>query len=305
MTHAEAEPALIALEHEVREALRTGEVSNLSILGYGEISAVLAFDGADGASVAKRLPRFPSQAAFEAYAALFAEYLDTLRTAGVHVLDSKLSAIPNLEHRDGGVIAYCVQPCLAPESLLVEGLRSASEVDAKEILRTLTETIRGAVSRRVGLDGQCSNWVMKQGTIRYLDVTTPLLRDAAGRERLDTELFLASLPWALRPAVRAFLLRSILDKYYEPRGVILDLAGNLLKEGLERQLVWALEVSNGLATDEERGPITPEEARAYYQDDARTWALLQRLRRVDRAWQRKVRRRSYPFLLPGAIERYV
>jgi len=87
--------------------------------------------------------------------------------------------------------------------------------------------------------------------------------------------------------------------------VILDLAGNLLKEGLERQLVWALEVSNGLATDEERGPITPEEARAYYQDDARTWALLQRLRRVDRAWQRKVRRRSYPFLLPGAIERYV
>ena len=29
------------------------------------------------------------------------------------------------------------------------------------------------------------------------------------------------------------------------------------------------------------------------------WALLQRLRRCDRWWQRRVRRRPYPFLLPG------
>ena len=33
--------------------------------------------------------------------------------------------------------------------------------------------------------------------------------------------------------------------------------------------------------------------------------LLQRLRRLDRAWQRRVRRRVYPFLLPGRIERHV
>jgi hypothetical protein len=33
------------------------------------------------------------------------------------------------------------------------------------------------------------------------------------------------------------------------------------------------------------------------------WALLQILRRVDRSWQRGVRRRSYPFLLPGRIAR--
>jgi hypothetical protein len=35
------------------------------------------------------------------------------------------------------------------------------------------------------------------------------------------------------------------------------------------------------------------------------WALLQRARRVDRAWQRHVRRRPYPFLLPGPVDRGV
>jgi hypothetical protein len=35
------------------------------------------------------------------------------------------------------------------------------------------------------------------------------------------------------------------------------------------------------------------------------YALIQRLRRLDRAWQRRVRRRPYPFLLPGPVARHV
>ena len=50
-------------------------------------------------------------------------------------------------------------------------------------------------------------------------------------------------------------------------------------------------------------PLTGEEARRYYRRDAMMWALLQRLRRADRWWQRRIRRRRYPFLLPGRIER--
>ena len=63
-------------------------------------------------------------------------------------------------------------------------------------------------------------------------------------EALDTELFLASLPWALRGLVRFFLVRSILDKYYRPREVVRDLLANLVKEGISDRLSIASEVVN-------------------------------------------------------------
>jgi uncharacterized protein (DUF2236 family) len=107
------------------------------------------------------------------------------------------------------------------------------------------------------------------------------------------------VPWALRGAVRRFALGAILDKYYDRRGALLDLAGNLHKERLAQLLPEVLEAANRVVEP----PITDEEAERYYRDDARMWELLQRLRRADRWWQRTVRRRRYPFLLPGSIAR--
>ena len=49
--------------------------------------------------------------------------------------------------------------------------------------------------------------------------------------------------------------------------------------------------------------ISEEEVRRYYRSDARLWEALLRLRRLDRAWCRHVRRRTYPFLLPAKVER--
>jgi hypothetical protein len=128
-----------------------------------------------------------------------------------------------------------------------------------------------------------------------------MMRDERGTERLDTDLFLASLPWALRAVVRRFMLGSILDKYYSPRGVLVDLLGNLIKEGFPEHLPLGVEVVNRMIED----PVDAAEVQRYYREDAAMWALLQRLRRLDRGWQRHVRRRQYPFLLPGKVERHV
>ena len=57
------------------------------------------------------------------------------------------------------------------------------------------------------------------------------------------------------------------------------------------------------AGDRLEPPLTVEQVRADYRSDARTWALLQSVRRADRAWQHRVRRRTYPFLLPARIDR--
>jgi hypothetical protein len=159
--------------------------------------------------------------------------------------------------------------------------------------------VLGVVDERVGLDAQLSNWAVSDGRLTYFDVTTPLLRRADGSEALDTGVFLASLPWMLRAPVRRFVLADIMERYHDPRTVVLDLAANLVKEQLDDRIGPVL----AAVGDRVDPALTEAEVRADYRSDARTWSLLQSLRRADRSWQQRVRRRTYPFLLPARIER--
>jgi hypothetical protein len=152
---------------------------------------------------------------------------------------------------------------------------------------------------RVGLDAQLSNWAVAEGGLVYIDVTTPLVRGGDGRNELDTDLFLASLPWLLRGAVKRFVIPDVIERYHQPRTVILDLAANLLKEHLAPHIPAVL----AAAGDRIEPPLLEAEVRADYRSDARTWAAIQAMRRADRLWQRRVRRRPYPFLLPDRIDR--
>jgi hypothetical protein len=297
MCSAEAAPvaveALEALDQLLVHALETGDVSQLSLLGYGEISCVLAVDAT---RAAKPLPPFRDAAAVERYRRTFRAYLEGLTQRGIPPLPSTLHVV----ERPGGLpVVWCVQPRLSGEALLPNVLRLRPEAEGGALFEEVVDRLHGAVDGTFGVDGQLSNWALMDGELRYLDVTTPMMRDATGAEMLDTSLFLASLPALLRPAVRRFALRSILDKYYDPRGVLLDLLGNLLKERLDPLLPPFLEQANRRVT----APITVTEVRRYYAADARLWSLMQRLRRIDRQWQTRVRRRPYPFLLPGRIER--
>ena len=226
----------------------------------------------------------------------FSMRLIRLASAGVAVLESRLEA---LEMPDGSLVAYCIQPALDPGEILPRYLGQCPAAEAGRICDTILDRVARLVTPALGFDGQPSNWAVKGGEPCYLDVTTPLMRDAQGRERLNLDLFLASLPWALQGLVRRFLLGEILGKYYQPRGVALDFLGNLHKEGLARLLPDFLARANARFSP----AISRDEVDRYYAGDARTWSLLQRLRRWDRAWQRRVRRRTYPFLLPGPIDR--
>ncbi|MCZ7529012.1 MAG: DUF6206 family protein [Acidimicrobiia bacterium] len=250
-------------------------------------------------------PRFADRAAFDRYAELLDDYLDALRSVGVEPVSSELVPVPVPVPVDvgggvggglDGLIAYCVQPAFDPSWLATNVLcEPGSDVFLAEIVDTTVRTI----GPRLGLDAQVSNWARVDDRLVYLDVTTPLMRSDDGSERLDTGIFLASLPWAMRGVVRRFLLSEILSHYYDARAALLDLAGNLVKERLDTHIPSAVALANAYVEP----TITEHEARAYYRSDARTWGLLQRIRRVDRGWQKNVRRRVYPFLLPGRIER--
>jgi hypothetical protein len=157
----------------------------------------------------------------------------------------------------------------------------------------------GTVDERTGLDAQISNWSMVDGAAQYLDVTTPILRDDSGRLELDVGVLVASYPWALRPALRRFAAPPIAAAYCDPRTVLLDLAANLHKERLTVWIPAVLEAANR----ELSVPLDAGEVDGYYRSNARLWEVMLRLRQADRWWQRRVRRRSYPFLLPGPTSR--
>ena len=284
--------SLAELDQVVQRALVTGDQTGLEVLGYGEISLVVVLDTPEGRFACKRLPLFEDQASFDRYAEVFGKYVTALRAAGINVLASELIQVPDAIP----VVAYCVQPILHAASL---GVPIARGPDAQMFVEAVVDVTAKTIARTVGLDAQISNWALVDGDVMYLDVTTPLLRDDSGAEQLDLELYVASLPWLMRAPVRRFLLDDILRTYYSQRGALLDLVGNLLKERLDDVVPQAIAAANVHVNPD----ITIDEVRSNYRRDALMWGLLQRLRLIDRGWQRYVRRRTYPFLLPPRIER--
>ncbi len=290
------------LELDVSDALQRADPSDLDVLGFGEISVVLRTKTDDGEFVAKRLPPFKSQAILDRYQHNLETYLGELAGHSVHVIPTSLTALPQAE---GSITVYCIQPLRAAERIGPAWLRTASEDAGTAMFERLIDTMIRAIDDKLGLDSQLANWIIEDDdNLSYLDVTTPLMKDESGKTTLDLELFMASLPWALRAPARRFAIDEAIDNFHHPRTAVIDLAANLNKEGLENWIPTVLEIANEkLSADSNHIQLTTEEIAKYYKQDAMTWAFMQRIRRADRVWQRKVRRRTYPFLLPGKINR--
>jgi hypothetical protein len=284
------------LDSLVERSLVSGEESDLPVLGYGEISLVLCWPAESPQFACKRLPVFLSKERFDAYRQTLDAYLTALEAAGVRVVDTEMRAV---ERPDSTVAGYVVQTILPRDALAPELLRRADPEVGHPLVEELVATAAGAVTPRLGLDAQLANWVWDERGLTYIDVSTPLIWSQDGRPRLDLELIAQAFPGILRWPLRRFVAPGILDTYRDLRKVFLDVTGNLLKERLDRWLPVFLDRLNRHIDE----PLTEEQVRAYYRSDARLWSALLRLRKIDRAWRRRVRRRPYPFLLPGRIER--
>ncbi len=291
-----SEGELRQLDAEVKSALDHGDESRLLVLGGGEISLVLGWPPADPAFACKRLPIFPTRARFDAYQQTLLDYLDALRERGVDVVETAL--IP-IACEDSTIAGYAVQPVLPAETLAPAVLADRDPAAGHPLVNAIVETAFETIGPRLGIDAQLSNWTWEKGRLRYLDVTTPMIWAADGSPRLDLDLLARSLPAIARWPVRRFLAPRILDGYRHRRGVANDLLGNLIKERLGAWLPAFLEPVNRSLDP----PISEQEVRRYYRSDARLWGWLLRIRRLDRAWQRHVRRRPYPFLLPHRVAR--
>ena len=157
------------------------------------------------------------------------------------------------------------------------------------------DRVVGAVDERIGLDAQAANWAVDgerpgaASTSRRRSCATPRAATSS-----TSTLFLSIYPWALRRALRP-VARSIMTQYHDPRTVLVDVASNLHQGA--RSTAGCRRCSTR-PTSASSAADHRAEVRRYFARDRRLWLLMQRLRRADRAWQRRVRRRPYPFLLP-------
>jgi hypothetical protein len=294
------------------------------VLGYGEISTVLEIGTGNEKCLAyKRMPMFRTEQEADRYEALYREYVQVLQDrVGLRVAPS--DTVRLVDEQKSRVVVYVVQERFPSEALGHRAIHRIPPGDISKLVATvLRETAKVfGFNRRhrgkleVGFDGQISNWAIAgfdpvspglddEIELVYLDTSAPLVcKD--GEEQLDRELFLRSAPSFLVWLLRLFFVEGVMTRYYDLRKVVIDLIANFHKEQRPDLVPELLDTANRFFSGEIRDggfkPITADEIRAYYRQDAWIWRLYLTFRKVDRAMHR-VLGKDYPYILPGKIKR--
>jgi hypothetical protein len=308
---------LLAAFERALDPARPAAGSAAEVLGYGEISAVLALPALPG-RVCKRLSGFHDDAAAARHAELVRDYVAELERAGVDVVETQLVPVRVPGRRP---VVYLIQPRLDPARL---GSRLLREADERVLLAAMDRVLAAVLrvwranrargdGRRLTVDAQLSNWHFtgggeEPGEPVLVDVGTPFVR-RGDADLLDAEIFLAAVPRFLRGHYRrARAVERYLDHYFSPRGLVLDLLGNFHKEGRPDRVGLAAERANRWLAEhaQELGasaPVSGEEVARAYAHDAEQLERFLRLRRVDRFVRTRLLRGRYDFILPGPIRR--
>ena len=278
------------------------------LIGYGEISAIFVID-ADPRIAYKRMPLFETPADAEAYARMHDVYCRHLGAAGLRLPGSG-ACVVRIPGRP--VVLYIAQHRISEDTLAHRLLSRQSAGEFVEVIDAIVMALsslweynqRMAPGVILGIDGQLSNWAVTKSApvpfLTYFDTSTPLIR-IDGREQLDPELLLQAAPVFLRWLLRWLFVADVVNRYYDPHSVLVDLAANLYKEQRPDLVPLAVETINrrkptGIPT------ITVADIYRYYREDRMIWQLFLAFRRMDR-WLCHARGRRYEFILPGKIRR--
>lgn len=282
---------LARVEGAIGRALDTDDHTELNVLGYGEVSVAVGWPSPSPIWACKRMPPFPDRAVFDRYATLVSDYIAGLTRSGVAIVDTEIRALPGPE---GTWVGYLVQPVLDPATLGPSILRAAEPAAGHPLIDSIVDSVMACTDGRTGIDAQITNWAWIEGQAVNLDVNTPFVYDESGRPLLDIDIFIGALPWVVRATQRK-TGPKIIARWSKPRWTLTDLAMNLYKDHLEDWIPAVVAAANERLDE----PIDESELKALYDKEARIWVKLHRLKKVDRWWQRRVRRRRYEFLVPA------
>ncbi len=296
-----SENAIQSLEDTIQHSLRSSDTRELTILGYGEITTVFRLDAQEGAFACKRFPVFRNAGDAETHQRLISEYIAALSERGVRVIESGFVTRPTA---DGQTVLYLVQPIIEPSRIGPAHFAALTQDEATEAFRLILQTLKGCVSDTLAPDGQLSNWVFLDDGLAYMDISTPFMRSADGKERCNWGLLTQSVLSGLLAPARGYFEKKAPEtvaSYYTLRGQAVDFLGNLRKEKLGHLIEPFIPVANEvLALDP---PIVLEDVKRYYNEDADFYALLVRLLRINRFFYRHILRKTYPNFIAPHIER--
>lgn len=283
-------------------------------LGFGEISrpvalerggGALAHSGVERPVVYKRLPPFASRAEAELYVAVYERYNTDLRDrAGLSIPSFGAQMRPDGK---GRTIVYCLQARLDPEALGKEILRRRSADQCLILFRMVLSEYRKVIrfnrnadGVRLGIDGQIPNWVVRgyagdgaplrgDEGLWFIDTNTPLMR-AGGVDCLPMKFYLRGMPPLLRPFVRP-MARKVLDRYFDPRTILLDFLANVSIHGRSDLVDLLLPEANAFLAEGLIEPAPPPYTRAeierYIEKDIATWRLLRSIRELEAVLERR------------------
>ncbi len=278
------------VERTVQQAIRARSYDGLTMLGHGEISMVLGWPTEAPTMALKRLPPFADRERADQYAGQCRRWIALMDERGVAVLPTEQHVHVRDDRR---AVVYHQQPLVDAARIGHRVLREATPAPRHDLLDAIVDAVGRGTSDRVGIDAQAANWYWHDGVATMLDVTSPFLLTADGKDlEYDVIMFVQEYPAAMRGYLRKEIL-GLLPRYTTPAGVLSDMVANLFKEGLEH---WAQPT---IDTARERIGVEVDMAvcRKMFDDDRTLFPLALRLKRVQRRWMLLTCRR-YESLIP-------
>jgi len=293
------------------------------VLGYGEISTVFQIEGESQENLAyKRMPIFKCQEEIDHYEMLYNEYNRILNDdVGIAVPPYGLASFAADK---GYIVCFGVQERLPADCFGNKVIHTLDDDNVMVFFGRVLKELRKVwdfnkenASVEVGIDGQISNWVVRDfdpgsphismdSPLYYVDTSTPFMRKN-GEEQLDPELFLRSAPSFLLWLIRWLFLEDVMTRYYDFHLVVVDLIANFYKERRPDLVPRLTQVANDFLAGEAESldivPLTTKEIRSYYRQDAFIWILFLALRRLDRFIHKWILHKPYVYILPGEIKR--
>ncbi len=138
----------------------------------------------------------------------------------------------------------------------------------------------------------------------YNDPSSPRTRKN-GEARIDPDMFLRIAPSFLVWIIRLLFLEEVMTRYYDFRRVTVDLIANFHKEQRPDLIPGLVDTANDFLSNVHGDgfqPLTTQEVKNYYREDALIWRVYLALKKIDRTLHRLLGK-EYPYILPEKVER--